>query len=77
MSISEIECILTAYATQIIEDCDVCNEEFLNKFLEAYSLYRSYLIGIETGCDTSQLSSILETLSRMALTMQCRTCGNC
>ena len=39
-----VYCILQAYAVQIIEDCDKCNEEFLKKFIEAYSLYKAIFL---------------------------------
>ena len=73
----QILCILQAYATQIIMDCDKCNEEFLNKFLEAYSLYRILVLAKEEGCDPSIITQVETTLNNYVLTMECRNCGNC
>ena len=72
-----ILCILKAYAAQIINDCDTCNEEFLKKFLEAYSLYRAVLLAIEEGCDQDTIDAVQSTLENYVLTMECRNCGNC
>ena len=72
-----ILCVLQAYATQIINDCDKCNEEFLKKFLEAYSLYRAVLLAIEEGCDQDTITAVQSTLENYVLTMECRNCGNC
>jgi hypothetical protein len=72
-----ILCILKAYAAQIINDCDTCNEEFLKKFLEAYSLYQSILLAEEEGCDTNKIQDVQRTLEKYVLTMECRNCGNC
>jgi|TARA_Y100000034_G_scaffold110937_1_gene143520 hypothetical protein len=72
-----ILCVLQAYATQIINDCDKCNEEFLKKFLEAYSLYKTVLLAIEEGCDPDTIAAVQSTLENYVLTMECRNCGNC
>ena len=72
-----ILCILKAYAAQIINDCDTCNEEFLKKFLEAYSLYRAVLLAEEEGCGIDKINDIKRTLENYVLTMECRNCGNC
>jgi hypothetical protein len=73
----KVLCILQAYAAQIINDCDTCNEEYLTKFLEAYSLYRVVLLAIEEGCDLDKISEVENTLQNYVLTMECRNCGNC
>ena len=46
--IDKVECILQAYAVQILEDCDTCNMEFINKFLEAYALFRTYKLALNS-----------------------------
>jgi hypothetical protein len=58
--ITKIECILQAYAVQILEDCDTCNMDFINKFLEAYALLRTYKIAAE--CDSENLDALLKAL---------------
>lgn len=74
INLDRIYCILQAYATQIIEDCDSCNEEYLEKFLRAYSLYRALILGEDCDLD---ISGIETTLNNYITTMECRTCGNC
>ena len=71
-----VYCILQAYAVQIIEDCDKCNEEFLKKFIEAYSLYKAILLAEENKCEYDILT-LETTLMNYLETMKCRTCGNC
>ena len=73
--IDKVECILQAYAVQILEDCDTWNMEFINKFLEAYALFRTYKLAL--NCDNENAQVLIQSLLRYTTNMECRTCGNC
>ena len=76
LSLCQACCKLKALAAKLLKDCDRCSNEFKEKFLEAYSIYKALQLAGICGNEDA-ITKGLKTLNALLDELGCKDCKNC
>ncbi len=76
LSLCQACCKLKALAAKLLKECDECNEEFKEKFLEAYAIYKALQLAGICGNEDA-ITKGLKTLNALLDELGCKDCKNC
>ena len=76
LSLCQACCKLKALAAKLLKECDECNEEFKEKFLEAYAIYKALQLAGICGNEDA-ITKGLKTLNKLLDELGCKDCKNC
>ena len=76
LSLCQACCKLKALAAKLLKECDECNDEFKEKFLEAYAIYKALQLAGICGNEDA-ITKGLKTLNKLLDELGCKDCKNC
>jgi len=76
LSLCQVCCKLKTLAEKLLKECDECDEEFKNKFLEAYAIYKALQMAGICG-NTEAITKGVKNLNALLVELGCKDCKNC